>query len=88
MSKKNLEIKLKNKKEETKNTSNAIHAVRMVSLLTLRNKGWGAKRLKEFDEEWYQILADVSHGHLSLTDIAEAIYIETGLKLANISNNS
>lgn len=75
----------KRKKEESARTMHAIQAVQMVSYLTLRNQGWGEKRLLKFSEEFGKILADVSNGHLSLTDIADTIYDETGLRLVDLS---
>lgn len=84
MGKKGWEIRQQKKKEESERTMHAIQAVQMVSFLTLRNQGWGEKRLLKFSDEFNEILADVSSGHLSLTDIADTIYDETGLRLVDL----
>jgi hypothetical protein len=62
--------------EETKH---AVNAVKMVSLLVLRNQGWGESRLRRFSNQFNDVVEDVSHGHLTLTDIADTIYDETTL---------
>lgn len=78
-----LELLLK-KKEENQRTLHSIEAVKMVTLLVLRNQGWGHKRLKKFNEEWNTIIVDVSNGWLSLSDIADTIYDEVGLGLPDL----
>ena len=52
-----------------------------IPLLTLRNRGYGKKRLEEFFNEMYEIFKDFHLERLSTNDIAEAIYDETGYDL-------
>lgn len=52
-----------------------------IPLLTLRNRGYGKKRLEEFYNEMYEIFKDFHLERLSTNDIAEAIYDETGFDL-------
>lgn len=52
-----------------------------IPLLTLRNRGYGKKRLEEFYNEMYEIFKDFHLERLSTNDIAEAIYDETGYDL-------
>jgi hypothetical protein len=56
----------------------------MISLLALRNQGWGEARLKRFSEQFNEIVADVSHEHLSLSDITETLERETGISLKDL----
>lgn len=65
-------------------TLHAVNAVKMISILALRNAGYGEKRLKKFSEDFNTIVADVSHEHLSLSDIAECIQNETGISLKEL----
>lgn len=52
-----------------------------IPLLTLRNRGYGKKRLEEFFNEMYEIFKDFHLERLTTNDIAEAIYDETGYDL-------
>nr|DAW48322.1 MAG TPA: hypothetical protein [Caudoviricetes sp.] len=52
-----------------------------IPLLTLRNRGYGKKRLEEFYNEMYEIFKDFHLERLTTNDIAEAIYDETGYDL-------
>jgi hypothetical protein len=56
----------------------------MVSILALRNEGWGEARLKRFSDAFNAIVEDVSKGLLSLSDIPETIEKETGLSLKEL----
>jgi hypothetical protein len=56
----------------------------MVSLLALRNQGWGESRLRRFSQAFNDIVEDVSNGHLTLTDIADTVYDETGLSMKEL----
>ena len=60
-------------------TVHAVNAVKMISILALRNQGWGESRLRRFSQQFNDIVEDVSNGHLSLTDISDTIYDETRL---------
>ena len=60
-------------------TVHAVNAVKMISILALRNSGYGEKRLRKFSDDFNVILEDVSNEHLSLSDIGWAIKDETGL---------
>lgn len=59
---------------------NSLNAVKGAALLALRNKGYGAVRLKEFSDNFNEILSDVSDGWLSLSEIFGTLEEETGLK--------
>lgn len=74
----------KQKKEELKKTVHHVRAVKMASLLALRNRGWGNKRLKAFNDDFNTIIADVSKGHLSLVDIIAVLEEETGLTMEEL----
>lgn len=52
-----------------------------IPLLTLRNRGYGKKRLEEFYNEMYEIFKDFHVERFTTNDIAEAIYDETGFDL-------
>ena len=83
--KKSIDFRSKNKKAvDAKNTLHAVEAVKMVTLLTLRNQGWGRKKLLRFNEEWNEILVNVSNGWLTLEDIADTIFDETGVSLPDL----
>ena len=66
-------------------TLHAVNAVKMVSLLVLRNQGWGGTRLLRFSEEFNSLVESVSQELLSLTDISDTLYDETGLKLSDLT---
>jgi len=63
---------------------NSLNAVKMASLLVLRNEGWGEKRLRRFSENFNDVLQDVSSGWLSLSDIWTILEEETGLTLEEL----
>lgn len=52
-----------------------------IPLLTLRNRGYGKKRLEEFYKEMMTIFADYHVQWLSSEDMAKAILDETGFDL-------
>ena len=52
-----------------------------IPLLTLRNRGWGKKRLEEFYKEMMTIFVDYHVQWLSSEDMAKAILDETGFDL-------
>lgn len=52
-----------------------------IPLLTLRNRGYGKKRLEEFFNEMYEIFKDFHLERITTNDIAGAIYNETGYDL-------
>lgn len=70
----------RNRQNKDAKVLNSIHAVRMISLLVLRNNGYGLKRLKQFNKEFNIILEDISSGLLNLNDILEILGEETGLE--------
>ena len=82
MSRKASDIRHKFKKKRRRNdeiTLNSLAATKMISMLALRNRGFGHSRLKEFSDDFNEILQDVSDGRLSLTDILEVLKDETDL---------
>ena len=70
------------RRDET--TLNSLAATKMISMLALRNKGFGHSRLKEFSDDFNVILQDVSDGRLDLTDILEVLKDETDLDLDDL----
>lgn len=52
-----------------------------VSLLTLRDSGFGKKRLTEFTEEWFELLDSVQEGYLDFKDMIDTIKEETGFEI-------
>lgn len=72
------------RKDDIQKVMSVIRAVRMAALLALRNQGWGNARLKRFNDQFNTILADVSNGHLSLSDIITVLETETGLTLDDL----
>lgn len=90
MSKKTLDVRLEKKRKKEKEiednrTMHAIMAVKMASLLVLRNEGWGDVRLARFSEKFNTLVEDVSNGWLTLQDIADTIYDEVGLSTKDLS---
>jgi hypothetical protein len=77
-------VVLKKKKQNTEHTLRVINAVKYAALMTLRNQGWNKVRLTRFSNQFNDILSDVSNGRLSLSDIADTIYDETGLSLKDM----
>jgi hypothetical protein len=80
-------LSLAQRRLQDEQTLHAVNAVKMVSILTLRNEGWGEKRLTKFSESFNEIVADVSSGLLSLSDIPDTIEKETGLTLKELAVN-
>ena len=82
MSRKASDIRHKFKKKRRRNdeiTLNSLAATKMISMLALRNRGFGRSRLKEFSDDFNEILIDVNNGLLSLSDILEVLKDETNL---------
>lgn len=87
MSRKGNDIRHKFKKKQRRKdeiTINSLAATKMISMLALRNKGFGHSRLKEFSDDFNVILQDISDGRLSLNDILEVLKDETSLDLEDL----
>ena len=65
-------------------TLNSLAATKMISMLALRNRGFGHSRLKEFSDDFNEILIDVSDGRLSLNDILDVLKDETDLNMEDL----
>lgn len=65
-------------------TLHAVNAVKMASILVLRNNGYGAQRLKKFSDEFNTVIENVNQGWHTLTDICDVIYDETGLDMQTL----
>ncbi len=65
-------------------TMNMVEAVKMITLYTLRNQGWGNKRIKEFSDKWNEYLIQVMEGYFSLSDVEQVLKDETGLTMDDI----
>ena len=82
MSKKANDIRQKFKKKRRRKdeiTLNSLAATKMISMLALRNRGFGHSRLKEFSDDFNEVLIDVNNGLLSLSDILQVLKDETNL---------
>lgn len=66
-------------------TKHAVNATKFVSMLVLRNQGWGESRIRRFSNQFNEIIEDISHDRLSLTDVSDALYDETGLDMQTLS---
>ena len=87
MSRKASDIRRKIKKKQQQKdqtTLNSLAATKMISMLALRNRGFGNSRLKEFSDDFNVILKDVSDGLLSLSDILEVLNDETDLDIDDL----
>lgn len=81
----NIRHKIKKKQQRKDATTiNSLAATKMISMLVLRNRGFGHSRLKKFSDEFNVILKDVSDGWLSLSDIFVTLEEETGLDLEDL----
>ena len=69
-------------------TMNMVEAVKMITLYTLRNQGYGNKRLKKFSDKWNQYLLQVMEGYFSLSDVEGVLKEETGLTMDKLKINS
>ena len=84
MSRKTLAVKKKVDKKDRERTVHALQAMKVISMLVLRNQGYGKKRMTRFNDHFNEILEDVMAGRISLQDIADTIYDETGVSLDNL----
>lgn len=66
-------------------TLHAVNAVKFVAMLVLRNQGWGDVRIRRFSNQFNDIIEDISHERLSLTDVADVLFDETGLDMRTLS---
>lgn len=82
-------IRRKRRREMEKRAQNAkliedtlshVNAVKMISMLVLRNNGWGNVRIQRFSDDFDVIINDVSEGYLSIWDIPSVLEEETGLE--------
>lgn len=62
-------------------TKEAVRVTQLFPLWILRNMGWGEKRLTRFLEEYADLIDSYNRGYLSLEDIANQLYEETGVKI-------
>jgi hypothetical protein len=66
-------------------TLHAVNAVKFVSMLVLRNQGWGDVRIRRFSQQFNELIEDISHERLSLTDVADTLHDEVGLDMKTLS---
>ena len=57
----------------------ATNVVKFVSLLILRNQGWGAARLTRFSKKFDEMVLDINEERLTFSDLAITIQEETGI---------
>ena len=62
-------------------TKQAVKVTNLFPLWILRNMGWGEKRLNQFLADYADLLDSYNRGYLSLEDIANQLYEETGVKI-------
>lgn len=78
------QVRNSKKKQDLDNIMTAIQAVQMVSLMVLRDRGYGAKRLKDFNDEFNNLVDSVSRRYITLSDIIKCLEDETGLKRSDL----
>lgn len=59
----------------------AVEMLLMLSLLVLRNMGWGKTRLKRFKDDFQKQIKALEEGYISIQDITQMIYEETGFNV-------
>ena len=52
-----------------------------ISIMTLRDSGFGKKRLERFVEDWFELLDGVQKDYLDFEDMMEVIKEETGFEI-------
>ena len=52
-----------------------------ISIMTLRDNGYGRKRLERFVEDWFELLDGVQKDYLDFEDMIETIKEETGFEI-------
>lgn len=67
-------------KKETQSTmvEEAIITTLYLSLLSLRDEGWGKKRLERFSDAFMKKLEAIGTDHISIKDMIDTIKEETG----------
>lgn len=69
-------------KMQMKATENAVQITNLFNLWVLRTKyGFGPKRLREFKVHYEDLFDSFSRDYVSLPDIAQQLYKETGIRL-------
>lgn len=53
--------------------------VKMITFYTLRNMGWGEKRLKDFNDKWNTHFVDMVTGHFTVDDVVGVMMDECNL---------
>ena len=61
-----------------------VNAVKVISVLVLRNQGWADIRIRRFSQQFDDILDKVTNGRMTLSEIADIVHDETGLSLAEL----
>lgn len=55
-----------------------------ISIMTLRDNGFGKKRLERFVEDWFELLDGVQKDYLDFEDMINTIKEETGFEIEKI----
>lgn len=76
--------KVMKQQESIATLMNAMEAVRMLSLYSLRNQGYGRKRLLAFNDKFNEYAIDVSNGLFSMSDILGVMEAECGLSMDDL----
>lgn len=66
------------KKTQSTRAEEAIITTLYLSLLSLRDEGWGKKRLERFSDAFMRKLEAISTDHVSIKDMVDVIKEETG----------
>lgn len=69
------------KKVQSAVAEEAIITTLYLSLLSLRDEGWGKKRLERFSDAFMRKLEAISTDHVSIKDMIDAIKEETGYEI-------
>ena len=67
------------KLQDTMEMMRLMDEFKMVLFYTLRDMGWGKKRIMRLNKKWNERFIDMSTGWFTLKDIHEVIEKETGL---------
>lgn len=70
--------------EEIQKTLAAVNASKMIAILVLRNQGWGESRLRRFSEQFNDQVDSINRKYMSLSDIGDTIFDETGLSMKDL----
>ena len=78
-------MSIKSRKDlNTEEIIRTVNAVKVISVLVLRNQGWADIRIRRFSQQFDDILDKVTNGRMTLSEIADIVHDETGLSLGEL----